>query len=183
MNRNKLLLLGLLASIAINLAFVGGISFRFSNLQSEFSGRPLPPNVGWIVRDLSEERRTELSQLLQQSFEVTRPIRAEMLNAQRLVNELMAAQSFDSDALEQAFADLRDANLRYQALSHQQTGMILSELSEQERQTAMEFVQRRGPRDGRDGFRGREGGREFGPRGFPGPTGSGRPPPPEEPGR
>lgn len=183
MNRNKLILLGLLVSIAINLVFVGGIAFRFSNFQSEFGGRPLPPNIGWIVRDLSEERRSELSALLRQGFEETRPVRTEMLNAQRLVNELMAAQSFDGAALDQAFADLRAANLRYQALSHEQTGMILNELSEQERQTAMEFVQRRGPRDGRDGFRGREGGPGFSRRGFPGPGGSGRPPPPEDPGR
>lgn len=184
MNRNKLILFGLLASIAINLAFVGGIAFRFSNFQSEISGRPLPPNVGWIVRDLSEERRSELGPLLQQSFEGSRTIRAEMFAAQRRVNELMSAAAFDGNALNQAFAALRDANLRYQALSHQQTSTILDELSAQERQSAMEFVQRRGPRDGRDGFRGREGSSGFGRRGFPGsggPDGPDRPPPPEDP--
>ena len=106
-----------------------------------------------------------------------------MFAAQRLVNELMSAQDFDATALNNAFADLRDANLRYQALSHEQTSLILNELSEQERQAAMEFVARRGPRDGRDGFRGREGGPEFGRRGFPGPGGPGRPPPPQDPGQ
>jgi uncharacterized membrane protein len=179
MNKNKLLIFALLVSLAINLIFIGGIAFRFSNIQNEFGGRPLPPNVGWIVRDLSEERRSELGPLLQQSFEQTRPVRAEMLTAQRRVNELMSAQAFDDTALNQAFADLRDANLRYQTLSHQQTSIILNELSEQERQTAMEFVERRGPRDGRDGFRGREGGPEFGRRGAPGPGGPGRTPPAE----
>ena len=100
------------------------------------------------------------------------------MNAQRQVNELMSAQPFDGDALNAAFADLRDASIRYQALSHDQTSDILALLSEEERQAAMEFVQRRGPRDGRDGFRGRDGGPGF--RGPGRPVGQ-RPPPSPKP--
>ena len=60
MTKNKFLLLGLLLSISINLFFVGGIAYRIADFQGERSGRPLPPNVGWIVRDLEESRRSEL---------------------------------------------------------------------------------------------------------------------------
>ncbi|PCJ22468.1 MAG: hypothetical protein COA96_14400 [SAR86 cluster bacterium] len=176
MNKNNFVILGLLISIAINLFFVGGIAYRFSNFKTGFMGRPLPPNVGWIVRDLSEERRTQLSPLLQQSFDATRSIRGEMFTTQRRVNELMSAQPFDGAALNQAFTELRDANLRYQSLSHEQTSLILNELSEEERQTALEFIERRGPRDGRDGFRGMEHGPNFGGRRFSGSGGPGRPP-------
>ena len=174
MIKNKLLLLGLLLSLSINLFFVGGIAYRVSSFQEQLTGRPLPPNVGWIVRDLDEARRSELEPQLRSSFEEISPIRREMMNAQRQVNELMSAQPFDAGALSEAFTTLRDANIRYQALAHEQTSEILGQLSEEERLAALEFVQRRGPRDGRDGFRGRSGGPGF--RGPRGPDGQ-RPPP------
>lgn len=165
MTKNKILLLGLLVSISINLFFVGGIAYRVANFQDERSGRPLPPNVGWVVRDLEESRRSELEPQLRASYEEIEPIRQEMMNAQRQVNELMSAQPFDGNALNSRFAKLREASIRYQALSHEQTSEILGLLSEDERQAVLEFVQRRGPRDGRDAFRGRDGGPGFrGPR-------------------
>ena len=174
MTKQRLLMLGLLVSISVNLFFVGGIAYRVMNFQDENTGRPLPPNVGWVVRDLDEQRRSELEPQLQASFDQIRPIRREMINAQRAVNELMSAQPFDADALASAFATLRDANVRYQEMSHEQTSEIFGLLTEEERLAALEFVQRRGPRDGRDGFRGRTGGPDFGGRG--GPGGPGRPP-------
>ena len=54
MNRNKLINVVLIVSLAINLVFIGGIAFRYSNMDRLESSRPLPPNVGWIVRDLSD---------------------------------------------------------------------------------------------------------------------------------
>ena len=178
MTKKRILLIVLLFSISINLFFVGGIAYRVANFDGERFGRPLPPNVGWVVRDLEESRRSELEPQLRESFEQINPIRREMMNAQRRVNELMSAQPFDANALNSAFTALREANMRYQALSHDQTSEILGLLSEEERQAALEFVQRRGPRDGRDGFRGRDGGSGF--RGPRGPDGR-RPPPSPQP--
>ena len=62
----------------------------------------------------------------------------------------------------------------FQSLSHQQTIILFNELSEEERQIAQEFVQRRGPRYGADRARGRNGrpgfrrGGPAGPQGGPG---------------
>ena len=167
MSRNRLIISGLVISVAINLVLIGGIGYRASSIR-DFSPRPFPPNVGWVVRDLSEERRSELEPMLRESYDEIRPMRGEMFAAQSRINELMASQSFDAEALNQAFAELRDVSERYQALSHQQTISILNELSEEERQMAMEFVQRRGPREGRGRFRGQDGGPRFGPNGRPG---------------
>ena len=167
MNKTKLILFALLVSVAVNLFFIGAIGYRAYRFQ-EFSGRPFPPNVGWIVRDLSEERRTELASFRERSAEEIGPMRGQMFAAQRQVNQLMAAPEFDSAAINRAFAELRDVNLRYQALSHEQSIALLNALTTQERQMALEFLNRRGPRDGRDGFRGRE-------RGFSGPRGPGGP--------
>ena len=167
MNKTKLILVALVLSVAVNLFFIGGIGYRASRFQ-EFSGRPFPPNVGWIVRDLSEERRSELGSFLERSAAEIGPMRGQMFAAQRQVNQLMAAPEFDSAAINRAFAELRDVNLRYQALSHEQSVALLNELTAQERQMALEFVNRRGPRDGREGFR-------SGQRGFGGPRGPGGP--------
>lgn len=161
MTKNRLFLLGLLISISINLFFVGGIAYRVLDVRDEASSRPLPPNVGWIVRDLDEQRRAELEPQLRASFEQIGPVRREMMSAQRRVNELMSAQPFDTAALSEAFATLREQSIRYQALSHEQTSAILAQLTEEERVAALEFVKRRGPRDGRDGFRGRSDGSGF----------------------
>jgi uncharacterized membrane protein len=113
MTKKRILLIGLLLSISINLFFVGGIAYRVANFDDERFGRPLPPNVGWVVRDLEESRRSELEPQLRESFQEIFPIRREMMTAQRQVNDLMSTQPFDANALNVAFASLREANIRY----------------------------------------------------------------------
>ena len=68
MTKKRILLIGLLFSISINLFFVGGIAYRVANFDGEEFSRPLPPNIGWVVRDLEESRRSELEPQLRQSF-------------------------------------------------------------------------------------------------------------------
>lgn len=171
MNRTRLLLLALVASFALNLFFVGGIATRVNRVD-DFRGRPMPPNVNWMVRDLSEDRRAELLPLMERSAEEIRPIRREMFESQRRVNELMLSADYDPAGLEQAFAELRDKNLRYQALSHRHSVEMLNELTAEERAKAVEFISRRGPEDGRD--------RRMGDGRPPGPRGGPPPPPPQD---
>jgi len=173
MSRTKFLMFALIVSVAINLFFVGGIAYRVNNLDS-FTNRPLPPNVSWMVRDLSETRRAELQPLMERSAEEMRPVRRQMFDAQRRVNELMAGADFDTQTLEQAFAELRAANLHYQELSHEHSVAMLNQLTATERQAAVEFIQRRGPREGRD----RRPDSDMPRDGRPFPDGPGRPPMP-----
>ena len=61
LNRRRGLIAALLISIAINLFLVGGVAYRFYLMNSEASiGRPLPPNISWLIRDLTPERQEEL---------------------------------------------------------------------------------------------------------------------------
>jgi len=90
-------------------------------------------------------------------------IRRQMFQAQRRVNEQIISPDYNTDVLKQAFTELRSIGLQYQELSHQQMLTILSELTTTERAIAREFMQRRGPRNGRQGRDGR----------------GARPPPPE----
>lgn len=178
MNRTRLLLLVLIASFALNLFFIGGIAYRM-NSGAPVSGRPLPPNVNWMVRDLSEARRMELQPLMEHSAEEIRPVRRELFEAQSVVNQLMASADYDAAALEAAFAELRAANARYQLMSHQHSVAMLNELTEAERRVAVEFINRRGPQDGRDPL-GRDRNNNQ-PRDFrPGPPGDGRAPLPRD---
>lgn len=155
MNKRNLLVFLLLASLALNLLLIGGIGWRMANAR-EYVQSLVPPTTGWILRDLSEERRAELQSAAREGFESVRPARREMFRAQQRVNELIGNESFDREALEEAFAKLRELSMDYQSLSHEQTVEILERLTPAERQAATEFVRRGGPpRAGRDGPRGR----------------------------
>ena len=154
MNRSQLILSALILSLALNLIFIGGISYRTSNFRSLFQ-TTFTPNIGWVVRDLNEGRQAELEPILLRSNEQIRPRRTEMFTTQRRVNELIASDSFDADALNEAFTQLRIVFNRYQRLSHEQTIALLSELTLEERRIAREFMQRGGPRRDRESRRGR----------------------------
>ncbi len=164
-SKSKLLLLALLLSVGVNLFLVGGIIYRVT-LHSAFGPPPMPRNVGWLVRDLSDARQQELQPLLENNRQQSEALRREIFNAQRRVNELMVSSNFDSAALNSAFAQLRSTSADYQAVSHQQTVDILSRLSETERKLAQEFIERRGPRGG-GSERGQFQSRPPGPNGEP----------------
>lgn len=164
MTRRNLLLTILLVSVAANMFFLGAFSYRAMTTTQAREARPLPPNLGWLVRDLSEDRRAELIDSLRTGAEDIQPLRRQLFAAQNRVGELMSAEPFDGDALLQAFSNLRAASDRYQEATQAQTVAILEELTPQERQAARDFVQQRGPGDGRPGD------------GRPGP--GRRPPPP-----
>ena len=178
MSRKNLLVLGLVLSIGINLFLIGGIAIRINNVRDYTQARPFPPNIGWIIRDLDETRQEELAELLEPLGEQVQPFRRAMMDAQLQVNRLMSSSDFDEDELSNAFSTLRDAAQAYTAITHEQTLLVLSQLTEEERQAATEFVRRRGPRDGRDGYRGRGSRSSFSPDGRRGPGGDRPPPPP-----
>ena len=156
MNKRNLLIILLIASVAVNLLLIGGIGWRIASAR-QFVQLLIPPNTSWIVQDLAEDRRAELEPIMRESFEPVSPARTELFRAQRRVNELIGNESFDREALEDALAQLRERNMDYQALSHEQTLEILGRLTLEERRAVTEFVRRGGsPRADRDGPRGRD---------------------------
>lgn len=156
MFKSKIILIALLTSLALNLFFIGGILYRVATFK-EFGPRPIPPNVSWIVRDLSKERQIELAPLMEQNRSDANIIRRQMFESQRRVNQQIASPDYNTAALAQAFSELRSIGLQYQELSHQKMLAILGELSAEERAIAREFMQRRGPPRGRQSREGREG--------------------------
>lgn len=146
MNRNKLLVICLLLSLTVNLFLIGGIVSRTMD-RPERGTRPFPPNVSWLMRGLSEERREQLVLPQAANVEASRLSRSQMSARQLRVNELMAADPVDAEAIAQAFAELRQAYSEYQQMSHQQTIDMLMQLTVAERQQALEFLSSRRSRE------------------------------------
>lgn len=149
LNTQRRIKVALLLSLGLNLFFIGGIATRFTLAPGAPGAisRPLPPTLGWIVDDLEPTRRGELRSVLQPGINEARAARARVTQRQRETNRLMQATPFDQSALEEAFAALRSASNDYQEIAHRQTAAALSELSAEERQRAVQFLARRGPRE------------------------------------
>jgi uncharacterized membrane protein len=146
-SRKNIMLLAVVCSVALNLFFVGALAARYLDRAQ----RPVePPTMRWLMRDLESATRERLQPQMGSYAETLRPLRGEMFRAQRRVNALLAAEPLNQQAVEQAFVRLREANLRYQALSHQQLVQVLAQLSGEQRVRAMRFMSdRRSPDGGR----------------------------------
>lgn len=140
LSRKNILLLAAVSSIALNLFFVGALVARYM----ERSQRPPePPSLRWVMRDLDPATRERLQPQMGGFGDTLRPLRREMFMAQRQVNELLAADPVDQPAVEQAFRALREINLRYQELTHDQLVQVFGQLSSEQRARAMRFMQER----------------------------------------
>ncbi|MEX0738526.1 MAG: periplasmic heavy metal sensor [Pseudohongiella sp.] len=161
-NKRRALLWTLVASLALNLFFIGAIGARML----ERHDRPsTPPSLGWILRDLEPQMQASLRPQLQQYGEALRPVRGEMFRAQRNVNQLLVQDPMDDEAIEAAFEELRQINLRYQEMSHEHTLAVISQLAPEQRSRVFRFMSgRRNPTDG-SGFRRSGGDREDRPAG------------------
>ena len=156
-------------SLSINLFFIGTLASRYVDSQDSSAA---PVNMRWVMRDMEPQARELLLPQINTQNEELRPLRMQMFRAQREVNLLLAADPVDQPAVLEAFGRLREANMLYQELSHQQLTSIFAQLTPEQRQRAFRFMsERRNPYDG--------GGRS-GPDPGPGPgPGPGRPSSPE----
>jgi Spy/CpxP family protein refolding chaperone len=148
-NRTRLLVTGLVLSVALNMFLAGMMGAR---MLSRAEGTPAPISLGWMLSDLDTATRQNLQPELQAYGEALRPLRGGMFRAQREVNRLMASDPMDRDAVIAAFRELRRANMAYQELSHEQIAAVFSQLTPQQRERALRFMSdRRNPMDGSAG--------------------------------
>lgn len=145
LTRKSPLLWLMVISLSVNLFFIGAVVARmFDNRDSAAA----PISMRWVMRDMEPQARERLSPLIRSQNEVLRPLRMEMFRAQREVNLLLAADPVDQPAVLEAFGRLREANLQYQQLSHEQLTSIFAQLTPEQRQRAFRFMsERRNPND------------------------------------
>lgn len=139
-NRRRALNVVLVISLALNLLVLGGIATRI--LESP-DGRPIPPNLFWVLEQLDDEAQTRLRPTMQTFSDEMRPIRYTLYQAQRDVNDLLTEDPLNSEAIAAAFEKLRDAGLEYQDIAHRQTLAIFGDLTPEQRVSAMRFIQER----------------------------------------
>tara|TARA_R110002072_G_scaffold303107_2_gene493789 strand:- start:59507 stop:59983 length:477 start_codon:yes stop_codon:yes gene_type:complete len=150
-NRKSAVLVALVISVAVNLFLLGAVGANVINRPERIS---VPAGISWMVRDLEPDARASLQPQLQSFGETIRPLRGQMFRAQREVNRLMAEEPLDREAVLAALDELRQANIHYQQLSHQQMVMLFSQLDVEQRRRALRFMSgRRNPVDGRPGGR------------------------------
>lgn len=141
-NRRRTLNIVLVISLALNLLVFGGIAARMLWSPTP-SGRPIPPNLFWVLERLDDEAQARLRPTMQAFSDEMRPIRFTLYRAQQEVNALLIADPLNSEAIATAFKKLRDAGLEYQDIAHRQTLAIFGELDPAQRVSAMRFIQER----------------------------------------
>ena len=139
-NRSRALNVIVVISLALNLLVFGGIGAR---MLWPPEGRPIPPNLFWVLERLDDEAQARLRPTMQAFSDEMRPIRYTLYSAQQDVNALLTEDPLNKEAIAAAFEKLRSAGLEYQDIAHRQTLAIFGELSPEQRVSAMRFIQER----------------------------------------
>ena len=138
--KNRVVIILLICSLALNLLFIGGLIGR-----SVFGGPPghLPNHMGWMLRNLSDEKRKELRPQLKERSGSLRTVRQEMRDARQRLSSAIMEEPLDEKALNLALKDLRSASNKFQIVTHENMSTILKEMKLEDREKALKFLSRR----------------------------------------
>ena len=138
--KNRVVIMLLICSLALNLLFIGGLIGR-----SVFGGPPghLPNHMGWMLRNLSDEKRKELRPQLKERSGSLRTVRQEMRDARQRLSSAIMEEPLDEKALNLALKDLRSASNKFQVVTHENMSTILKEMKLEDREKALKFLSRR----------------------------------------
>lgn len=138
--KNRVAIILLICSLALNLLFIGGLIGR-----SVFGGPPghLPNHMGWMLRNLSDEKRKALRPQLKERSGSLRTVRQEMRDARQRLSSAIMEEPLDEKALNLALKDLRSASNKFQIVTHENMSTILKEMKLEDREKALKFLSRR----------------------------------------
>jgi len=138
--KNRVVIILLICSLALNLLFIGGLIGR-----SIFGGPPghLPNHMGWMLRNLSDEKRKQLRPQLKERSGSLRTVRQEMRDARQRLSSAIMEEPLDEKALNLALKDLRSASNKFQVVTHENMSTILKEMKLEDREKALKFLSRR----------------------------------------
>ena len=139
----KWLVIGLVVSLTLNLALAGFLIGRASG-PPPWHRSAFDPIAGLprLMHFLPKERRREL--LEQQPRGQVRAALRDMRRAQRAMDQALAAEPFDAEALAAALARYREHFAAGQERAHATFLAMASELTPQERQRLLKSLRRRG---------------------------------------
>lgn len=117
-------------SLAVNLLVVGAIAGKFLAHRHGhfFHGHRA------FFKSLSEERRTELRNIMHEAREPVRPLWKKAREARKAVADAMRAEPYDEAELRKALTNLMEAEVAARSASEDMVLSIVTKLSAEERQ-------------------------------------------------
>ncbi|MDP5070735.1 MAG: periplasmic heavy metal sensor [Congregibacter sp.] len=138
MNKQNVLVMTLLLSVAVNLLMAGFVIGKKRGPQHE------RPPMAWATESLSPETRRKVRGQMRAQIAQVRPLRENMRKAHMEVRNAVAAETFDSEALALALQQSREVSARYQVLMHQNLVTLSAELNKEQRIALARTVLQRG---------------------------------------
>ena len=131
--QSRWLIAALVVSLAVNLALAGFVAGRMT-LPGP-APAALDPSLGMfrVLRELPEPRREALRPLMVEHFRSLRGDLHRMRAAQRRINQALATQPFDPDALSAALEGFRRALLDSQRDNHRALVRVAGDMTSEER--------------------------------------------------
>lgn len=138
MNKQSVLILALLVSVATNLVIAGFILGKAGGHPRERAP------MDWAAESLTPDTQRKVRAQLRAQMAQARPLREEMRKAHAAVREAVAAEDFDARALTLALERSREVSTRYQAMMHENLVGLSAELSAEQRIALAKTVLQRG---------------------------------------
>jgi uncharacterized membrane protein len=145
---NRWIKIALAVSLTLNLLVIGVIIGRIS--AEAASQRPFPPQMGWLIRHADPELRQSITPRLRQFHKESKALRRQVQQAQKQVQTAILSDSFDADALQDDFTELRRLSGESQAMMHAAMIDILGEMDANQRKIILENLNRNWRREMRD---------------------------------
>lgn len=141
MRNRKWLVIGLIVSVAVNLALAGFVAGKMSG-----SDRPamLDPSLSLfrVLRELPDPRRDEFRPVLHEHFRLLRGDIRRLRQAQRGIDAALAREPFEPESLARALQDFRSALLDTQQKNHRMLVDVSASMTAGERQMLVQAMER-----------------------------------------
>ena len=161
--RSRWLYAGLIASLALNLLFIGGVARAKWHHRHE-GGRHGDAGLIGFVNQLPADRQSLVRGDVEAARETIRPLRKAVRDAWSDANMALTAEPFDKDKYKAAVDRLTEAESRFKAAVAASLADTAAKLTPEERSRLQGWREKRRPdifgRHGRHDGKGREGGRD-----------------------
>jgi len=139
----------LVASLILNVFLVGGLAGGAYRLlwseQAPLANKIAQRGLRFVAEDLSSEQRRSFQKLLRETRREARPLIASAREARVEVRKLVAAPSFDREAVTAAIARTREADVAVRMRVEQALISFAEALPAEDRQKLADGLARRGP--------------------------------------
>lgn len=144
MSARRWLVVGLTASVVVNLLLIGFLIGRVSGMPRAHSFQAnTQASIAWMMRNLPEERREVLRPDAREHFRRIRPELRALREAQRRLFSVLTAEELDLENLDAVIGELRTRSDSIQRGNLELLGELAGKLTLEERRILAEGLMRR----------------------------------------